>query len=483
MTTLWQRLTLTQFSAQQWEQASFLHRAVGLLRSWRKSSRLMHWADEIGLELAAILIIAAPFLTGLPVAKLFITGWMVLCGLYWILLTLSDDAETGSGTSPIHPLIWLYWWITTLASALSPVRAATLEGWAYLSVCVAWFHLLARVMRSPRLRSTLITLYLITALIVGVGGLRQWFFGAAALATWVDATSTLAGTTRVYSFLGNPNLLAGYLLPSIVLSAAAMLAWRGIIPKLLAGMIWVMNATCLVLTFSRGSWLGLTVAGIVFVSLLFMTYRKNLPRFWQTWGLPIALGSLATLMAIAILGIPPLRDRFFSIFAGRDDSSNNFRLNVWKAVISMIQDYPIFGIGPGNDAFNKLYPLYQEAKFTALSAYSILLEVPLETGIIGLGAFSWLLFVTLNYAGQQFKRLSELESREIFWLIGAIAALIGIFVQAIFDTVLYRPQVTTLWWWMFALIASFGLGAVPKNNPPSPVGWVEQSETQQPTDN
>jgi putative inorganic carbon (hco3(-)) transporter len=458
MTTLWQRLTLSQLSTQQWEQASFLHRVVGLLRSWRNGSRLMRWADAIGTELAAILLIAAPFITALPVAKPFITAWMILCGLYWLLLTIADDSETGSGTSPIHLLVWLYWFVATLASALSPVRSATLEGWAYLSVCVGWFLLLARVLRSPHLRSSLITIYLITALAVGIGGLRQWFFGATALATWVDASSTLAGTTRVYSFLGNPNLLAGYLIPSIFFSASAFFAWRGRLPKLLAVLIGLANTTCLVLTFSRASWLGTMAAAVVYVSLLFLIYRRNLPRLLQVWGLPMLLGGLGLGLALAILAVPPLRDRFFSIFAGRDDSSNNFRLNVWKAVIEMIKDYPVFGIGPGNDAFNKLYPLYQEARFTALSTYSILLEVPLETGFVGLGAFVWLLIVTFNYAGQQVRRLLQLESQELFWLIGAIAALVGILVQAMADTVLYRPQITTLWWWMFAMIASFGLG-------------------------
>jgi len=38
----------------------------------------------------------------------------------------------------------------------------------------------------------------------------------------------------------------------------------------------------------------------------------------------------------------------------------------------MILDRPIIGIGPGHDAFNKIYPLYQLPAL-ALSAYSIFL--------------------------------------------------------------------------------------------------------------
>ncbi|MFM7278441.1 MAG: putative bicarbonate transporter, IctB family, partial [Microcystis aeruginosa] len=41
-----------------------------------------------------------------------------------------------------------------------------------------------------------------------------------------------------------------------------------------------------------------------------------------------------------------------------------------------------------------------------------------------------------------------------FWLIGAIAAMAGILAHGFFDTVWYRPQVSTLWWLVLGLIAS-----------------------------
>jgi len=75
----------------------------------------------------------------------------------------------------------------------------------------------------------------------------QWFL-AKALATWL--TQNLPSkVTRVYSYLGNPNLLAGYL--PVVLSLMAF-AWRGWVPKTLAVTMFCVNAACLVLTFSRG---------------------------------------------------------------------------------------------------------------------------------------------------------------------------------------------------------------------------------------
>jgi putative inorganic carbon (HCO3(-)) transporter len=115
-------------------------------------------------------------------------------------------------------------------------------------------------------------------------------------------------------------------------------------------------------------------------------------------------------------------------------------------------------------------------KFTALSAYSVLLEIAVETGFIGLMCFLWLMTVTVNQGLLQIKNLRDsqfnisnleeesrnpqskipnLKSNQGFWLIGAIATLVGMMAHGFVDTVWYRPEVNMLWWLMVAIIASF----------------------------
>lgn len=454
MNSIWQRFTLSDFSLQQWRSASYLHRyLVGVFHSWRRSSWLLQWAEALAAMLVSLVFALAPFVENDLIGVLLFAG-----ASFWVILTLSDEVEYSHNTpklTPIHLLVLLYWGIATVATALSPVKTAASSGWTKLTLYLVMFALAARILRSPQIRSWIVTLYLHVALIVSVYGLQQWFFGAAALATWVDPESNLTKTTRVYSFLGNPNLLAGYLLPAVVFSLVAVFAWRRWLPKLLALTMFGVNSACLILTFSRGGWIGLLVALVALLLLLAYYKSVQLPRFWRTWSIPLLLGSIALVLAVAFLFVEPLRDRALSIFAGRGDSSNNFRINVWAAVIEMIKDRPILGIGPGNTVFNKIYPLYQRARYNALSAYSIWLEVLVETGFIGLACFIWLLIVTLNAGLQQLRRLREIGSREAFWLIGAIATLPGMLAHATFDTVLYRPAVNTLWWLMMAMIASY----------------------------
>ena len=64
----------------------------------------------------------------------------------------------------------------------------------------------------------------------------------------------MAGATRVYSYLNNPNLLAGYLLPAMSFSAMAAFAWPKWLPKLLAVVTYGVNE-CLPNPDVKSRWL------------------------------------------------------------------------------------------------------------------------------------------------------------------------------------------------------------------------------------
>jgi putative inorganic carbon (HCO3(-)) transporter len=514
MNSVWQRFTLSSLPLSAYLDTSYLHRyVVGLLQSWRQTSFLLLWAEPIAAFLLSVVYVLTPFVPNALVGFL-----LAACAGFWLLLTVSDETSSSDAgrVTPIHLLVLLYWGIATVATALSPVKLAALSGWQKLTLYLLLFALLARVLKSHRLRSWMILLYLHVALIVSIYGMRQWFFGAKQLATWVDPESGLSGVTRVYSYLGNPNLLAGYLLPAVIFSLMAIFVWQGKIQKSLARILFVIyvaclvtalvflilnkgswsnalllvifgapvavfvwqgrikqalamsmfitNTTCMLLTSSRGSWIGLVIAMLALLVLLRYWFSDQIPPFWRRWGIPIILGTLAVLLLVGVIFVEPIRVRVLSIFAGRNDSSNNFRMNVWLGAIELIRDHPenrplpnyVFGIGPGNSAFNKVYPLYQiNPRFTALSAYSVVLEVLVETGIFGLFSFLWLLLVTLNLGWKQLVRLKNLGNSEGLWLLGAIATMLGMLGHGAVDTVWYRPEVNTLWWMIVALIASY----------------------------
>jgi len=453
MNLFWQRFTLSYLPLKDYLTSSYLHQSlVGSLCSWRQTSILFQWGDGIAVALLSLVYGLAPFIPNTLIAVLIIA-----CGGFWLLLTLSEgraDVDNASVT-PIHFLVLLYWVIAAIATALSPVKKAAIADLFPLTLYLLLFILGARVLRIQRFRDWIIIFYLHISLIVSVYGIRQWFFGAEALATWVDPESPLSKTTRVYSYLNNPNLLAGYLIPAVVFSLVSIFVWKSWIQKALAATMLTVNTACLVLTFSRGGWIGLSVAILIAMTLLVYWWSRSISSFWRTWSIPILVGGLVGVLALAVIFIEPINIRFVSIFANRSDSSNNFRRNVWDAVRQMIHDRPILGIGPGHNAFNQVYPAYQLPRYSALSAYSVFLETAVETGFIGLACFLWLVIVTVNSAFIQMYRLQKSENKQGLWLIAAIATLGGILAHGTVDTVLYRPEVYTLWWLLLALVASY----------------------------
>jgi putative inorganic carbon (HCO3(-)) transporter len=440
--------TSSNVSLSHWRGGSFIYRLVGLFSPWREGSYLLQWAEPLGMGIIGLVLALAPFVSSTLVGVLLIAG-----AGYWGILTLSE--RNIIGLTPIHLLVLLYWGVATVAVAFSPVKAEAFSGWVKLTLYLLWFALSARVLRSPSLRNWTIALYLLVSLVISVYGIRQEIFGVEPLATWNDPESELAEATRAYSYLGNPNLLAGYLLSAIALSISALWIWRTWLQKGVALTALLANTYCLYATDSRGGWIALVGLLTIYLLLLYYWYRDTLPRFWRIWLLPLVFAFFAGLILTAITFVEPLRMRVMSIFAGREDSSNNFRLNVWYAVFEMIRDHPWLGIGPGNEAFNAVYPLYQRPNYTALSAYSIYLEIFVETGLVGFSVFLGLLGTVVYHGWQKISALRAIGKREGFWVIGAIAAMAGMLTHGLVDTVWYRPEISTLWWLMVALVASY----------------------------
>lgn len=450
MEALWQRWLFLQFPFEQWLRSSYVYRGFGLLQAWQGGSWLLQWGEPLGAFILCALLVVAPFVsTG-------VIGFFLLAGAaFWALLSISEPTAEGDHyLTSIHVLVFLFWGISAIATVLSPVPSEALSGLIKLTLYLLFFALSARVLRSPKVLGAVIWVYLMLSLVVSGYGIRQQFFGAEQLATWNDPLSELANDTRVYSYLGNPNLLASYLIPAIALSAVALIIWRTIPQKILAGTICLANAACVFFTDSRGGWLGMVGGGIVGGLLLYLWYGDRLSPFWRRWLLPLCFGFGAGLIAVAILGVDSIRLRVLSIFSWRGDSSNNFRINVWFAVFKIIGDHPLIGIGPGNDAFNAIYPRYMESRFSALSSYSVLLETTVESGLIGLSMFCWLL---INVVGQGVRTILRFRDEKYLpglWLVGAIAAMAGLMTQGLFDTVWYRPQVNTLWWLLVGMVAA-----------------------------
>ena len=400
------------------------------------------------LSLLAGLVLCA-LMAGLPLVTRGGLSLLILAaGLLWLLWSLRTPA------GPIRPIsAWLLVMlaVAVLATGFSPVPLAAFKGLLKLVSYLGVYALMRLLLEAaPQWWDRIVAALLAGELASAVIAIRQLYGDTGELARWADPNSVADGTIRVYGPLENPNLLAGYLIPILPIAAVALLRWRSWPQRLFAAAALVLGAASLFLSYSRGGWLGMLAALGSLVLLLVLRQTRSWPPLWRRLFPVLLIAAGVALLVVAVTQIEPLRIRVMSLVAGRQDSSNNFRINVWLAAIEMIQDRPWLGIGPGNSAFNLIYPLYQQPKFNALSAYSVPLELLVEGGVPGLLAGLGLLLASVRTGLAQLKG----ESAWALPALAAVAAIAGLCVQGATDTIFFRPEVQMSGWLCLATLSA-----------------------------
>lgn len=395
-----------------------------------------------GLVLCALMA-GLPFVTRGGLSLLILAS-----GLLWLLWALrTPPGRIGAINGWVLTVLAL----AVLATGFSPVPVAAAKGLLKLLSYVGVYALMRQLLATaPAWWDRIVAALLAGELLTAVLGIRQLYGDTTELARWADPNSVADGTVRIYSTLDNPNLLAGYLLPILPLAAVALLRWRSLSSRLFALASLCLGSVALLFTYSRGGWLGMiTTLGTIGL-LLVLRQTRHWPTLWRRL-FPLLLLALTVLvLVLAFTHVEPLRVRLLSLFSGRQDSSNNFRINVWQAALQMIEARPWLGIGPGNTAFNLIYPLYQQPKFNALSAYSIPLELAVEAGIPGLLAGLGLLFTSVRTGLSQLRADSSIALPAL----AAVAAIAGLGVQGLTDTIFFRPEVQLIGWFCLATLAT-----------------------------
>lgn len=404
-------------------------------------------------EIAGLVICA--LMAGLPLLTRGGVGLLITAsGLLWILWALRTPPGR-LGTINLWILAILA--VALLATGFSPVPVAAVNGLAKLVSYLGVYALLRQLLaHSPVWWDRIVAALLAGELITAVLGIRQLYGNTEELARWADPNSVANGTIRIYGTLENPNLFAGFLLPILPLAAVALLRWQTPLRRLYAAAGLGVGLVALVLTYSRGAWMGMVASLGVLMLLLALRQTRSWPPLWRRLVPLVLLVGATVVLVVLVSQVEPLRVRVLSLVAGREDSSNNFRLNVWQAAIDMIQARPWLGIGPGNTAFNLIYPLYQQPKFNALSAYSIPLEIAVEAGIPGVLVLLGLLVSAVRTG----LRLGKGDGPLALPALASLAIVAGLGVQGLTDTIFFRPEVQLIGWFAMAVLAA-GQAAAP----------------------
>ena len=215
-------------------------------------------------DLAGIVLIL--LMAGLPVLTRAGLGLIVLaCGALWVLWSLT---RTPTRIGSISGWLLLFMAVAVLATGLSPVPIAAAKGLLKLISYLGVYALMRQLLNvRPEWWDRLVAALLGGSLLSSLLALRQLYAPTEELARWADPNSVAEGTIRIYGPLGNPNLLAGYLVPILPIAVVAMIRWRGWGARLYAATAVILGCASTLFSYSRGGWLGI-VASVGVLMLL-----------------------------------------------------------------------------------------------------------------------------------------------------------------------------------------------------------------------
>jgi O-antigen ligase len=287
----------------------------------------------------------------------------------------------------------------------------------------------------------------IEGLALGAVGLVQRFFGVEAVAT--EGNTNYSGA------------LAGLLLPAMV---GFVWAGRDRVRRILAGSAGTALLVLLLLSGSRGGWMGAVAGcGVVVAALV----AKRAPR--------ARLGS--ALVGLAVVLVPLLFEAVVRLPEGRGVGAS-VRREIWKSSGRMIAARPFRGVGAGNFAVE--YPPYRsEEEFRAShqfapgkfveaeDAHSIWVQTAVETGIPGVILLLGVACLGAR-AGVRAVRSSS-DPREAAFLAGVGGVAVAYLVSGGFNTLTLRASHTILFWICLGILER--MGREPAGEPPPPGPW------------
>lgn len=390
-----------------------------------------------------------------------------LCTLYGLTLALyallRQPVRLAVRLRDLAPLT-----VATLAALASSVIATShsvalkesLKALVYLGIFLVARALMAqRQMRYHAMLALVIGLTLV--LIVGFFGVTP---GAPDLAgDLLNIHRTAAGlphstVNRAEATFRYPNELAAYLVLLIPLLMACAVTTRDRVERVSFLLLAVAAGTLMLLTYTRGGELGVSVALIVLL--------------WTLGGRKLGLAGLAVLLCggLALVFIPgPISARLITAITG-SDGWQVFRLAAWSWALSIFIHHPLLGVGIGNIGLQPNAPILDAAQhLREANAENLLLNVLAEMGIVGALAVVGCLVAAL--------RLTYLGARSATtwldrgWNAGVFAGLVGLMVFGVTDPILISGQVTGL---LCALVGLAGAGARTALALPAPATSAER---------
>ncbi len=272
-------------------------------------------------------------------------------------------------------------------------------------------------------------------------GVAEYLLGFAPQ-KWLDASMLSLIPGRCVSFFENPNVLASVLLLLLPFALSARSLSRPGDRRFEWTIFFMVTVLCLIFTWSRGGWIGAIVAILV---MLLLTSQHILAKLF-----------CGLLLLPAVIAWMPDRVmiRLFSA-ANLSDSSIAYRLGIWRGTESLLSDCFAGGIGMGETAFRRIYPLYSlSAVETAPHTHNLYSQIIVSVGFAGFLLFVAVMLLMLRrYAAYTVVGKNDAAPLRLTAAAG-FAGLCGFLFMGMTDYVWYNNRVVLLFWMVLGLTSA-----------------------------
>jgi len=312
--------------------------------------------------------------------------------------------------------------IATLFSSDLQTSAGIFKGW-FLAPLLFFIVVINQIKTKEQIRNILVSLTLSGA-IVALISLFYWF------------NNILTYDGRLQGFYNSANYLAMYLSPILILS---LCLYSFLNKKVLRVVLFIVNCLLFIviyLTYSYGAWLGIGLA------LIFITLARKHKKLVLILLFLIVLG--------LILQIPSQK---FQGFVDLSYPSLESRLVIWQSAWEIAKDNSLIGIGPG--MFQKHYLDYQVRfapypEWSVPQPHNIFLAFWLQTGLLGLIGFVWLMVIFFKNALRSDLCKGRTSIERILGSV-LIAAMLYVLIHGLVDTTYWKNDLAVVFWLITAL--------------------------------
>ena len=374
--------------------------------------------------------------------ELFIAA--AACMIIWrSSLRRSDSFKR---TSAVEPAILLFMAVGLALMFLT--RKYAYIGWAGLRAQVeymVWFFLILRLCETKEDARFTIWAFAAVVFALSLHGCYQYAAGVPIPAHWTSQTE-MGVRTRVFSITGSPNIFGSLLVLAAPTSAALMYYARKPVWK------WTFLCTtgviclCDLFTFSRGSWVGLIVAIVLFAVFV----DKRIFAF------------MGAAMAGILVAVPSIASRIAYLFTSdySTASAAGGRSIRWGTGMTLLKkNSPLFGYGLGRfgGAVAMNNKVQSDIEYFYLDNYY--LKTLVEMGYLGLAFFILLLLVLLIFgfracfrAGEKHDYVRSLdpivrnEGNDRLICVGVLCGMCGLLTHCFFENIFEEPYMMAYFW-------------------------------------